>query len=136
LTTANSPRLNLIAGAAAVCLAATCLTAMGAGAQQAADPPSSGASGVDASMDAEYHQELMAAASSLKADIQAESDASAAAVTEVQGGPTSSGMIAAGIIAALGLVAAIVIIPATLRARKRRRAMVLDMISGKPKDKR
>ena len=89
-----------------------------------------------ASENAEYHDQLMAAAASLKADIQAESDASAATVTSPQSGPTSFGMIVAGVVTAFAILVGVIVIPASLRARRRRREMVADMISGKPRRKR
>ncbi len=89
-----------------------------------------------ASENAEYHDELMAAAASLKADIQAESDASAATVTTPQSGPTSFGVIVAGVVTAFAILVGVIVIPASLRARRKRREMVADMISGKPRRKR
>lgn len=89
-----------------------------------------------ASEDAEYHDELMAAAASLKADIKAESDASAAEVADAQSGPTSLGMMVAGGVIAFAVLVSIVVIPASLRARRKRREMLADMLSGKPPRKR
>ncbi len=98
--------------------------------------PSAVDSSIAASENAEYHDQLMAAAASLKADIQAESDASAAAVTSTQSGPTSLGMIVAGGVIVFAILVAVLVIPASLNARRKRREMVADMISGKPRHKR
>ena len=98
--------------------------------------PSAVDSSITASENAEYHDQLMAAAASLKADIQAESDASAATVTSSQSGPTSLGMIVAGGVIVFAILVAVLVIPASLNARRRRREMVADMISGKPRHKR
>ena len=127
----RSAVILLCAGAA---LLAATAAPLSAGAQ------SGSANSVDAatqaSEDVEYNQELNAAAASLKADIQAESDASAAAVKDAEAGPSPTGLIAAGVIAVLGLLALVIIVPATLKARRRRRAMVADMISGKTRRKK
>jgi len=120
--------------AVAVALAAGASAASG---QKSAAPAMTPAqSAAVASEDAEYHDELMAAAASLKADIKAESDASAAEVADAQSGPTSLGMmVAVGVIAFAALVS-IIVIPATLRARRKRREMLADMLAGKPPRKR
>ncbi len=101
-----------------------------------APAPSAVNSSVAASENAEYHDQLMAAAASLKADIQAESDASAATVASSESGPTSLGMIVAGGVIVFAILVAVLVIPASLNARRRRREMVADMISGKPRRKR
>ena len=94
-------------------------------------------SAADASEAADYHNQLEAAAASLRADINAESQASAAEVSnDGQPAPSPNGMIAAAVIAGLGVLAMIVIIPASLRARRRRREAVIDMVSGKRRTKR
>ena len=98
--------------------------------------PSAADSSIAASKNAKYHDKLMAAAASLKADIQAESDASAATVTSTQSGPTSLGMIVAGGVIVFAILVAVLVIPASLNARRKRREMVADMISGKPRRKR
>jgi hypothetical protein len=89
-----------------------------------------------ASEDAEYHDELMAAAASLKNDIKAESDASAAEVADAQSGPTGLGMMVAGGVIAFAILVSIIVIPASLRARRKRREMLADMLAGKPPRKR
>ncbi len=89
-----------------------------------------------ASDDADYHAQLEAAAASLKADIQAQSDASAAEVNDSQSGPTNLGMLVAGVVVIFAILVAVFVIPASLRARRKRREMVADMISGKPRRKR
>ena len=89
-----------------------------------------------ASDDAEYRGQLEAAANSLKADIQAQSDASAAEVSDSQSGPTGLGMIVAGGVVVFAILVSVIVIPASLRARRKRREMVADMISGKPRRKR
>ncbi len=89
-----------------------------------------------ASDNAEYHDQLMAAAASLKADIQAESDASAATVATTQSGPTSLGVMVAFGVTAFAILVGLIVIPASIRARRKRREMVADMISGKPRRKR
>ena len=93
-------------------------------------------SAVAASENADYHDELMAAAASLKADIKAESDASAAEVSDAQSGPTGLGMMVAGGVIVFAILVSLIVIPATLRARRKRREMVADMISGKPRSKK
>jgi len=127
----------------ATALAAAVIAPVGSQAQSSAasaQPAAVEAPVVDssavASENAEYHDQLMAAAASLKADIQAESDASAATVTSPQSGPTSFGMIVAGVVTAFAILVGVIVIPASLRARRRRREMVADMISGKPRRKR
>jgi hypothetical protein len=116
-------------------VAAKAADSRAAPAAAAAPKPLSAAENAAAvSEDAEYHEQLEAAAASLKADIQAESDASAAAITDNH--PSMTGVIAAVVIAGLGLIALIIIIPVSLRARKRRREMAIDLISGKPKDRK
>jgi len=89
-----------------------------------------------ASENADYHDELMAAAASLKADIRAESDASAAEVSDAQSGPTGLGMMVAAGVIVFAILVSLIVIPASLRARRKRREMVADMISGKPRGKK
>ena len=93
-------------------------------------------SAVAASENADYHDELMAAAASLKADIRAESDASAAEVSDAQSGPTGLGMMVAAGVIVFAILVSVIVIPASLRARRKRREMVADMISGKPRSKK
>jgi len=119
---------------AALAVAAIVMAAPAIGHALQSDTPTAAQNAAAASEDTEYHQELEAAAASLKADIQAESDASAAAVIESH--PSMMGVILAAVIGGVGLIALAILVPVSLRARKRRREMAIDLISGKPRSRR